>query len=59
VYSNTKTDDTGLQISKEYVQSCVIGSCIMRLLVLNATVLTALTYMPSNALISQQVDDGG
>jgi hypothetical protein len=54
LYSNTKTDATGLQIPKEYLHSCCIGFCIMRRLVLNTTILTAVTSKPLKVWISQQ-----
>jgi hypothetical protein len=55
LYSNTKRDEQELQKSKEFVQFLFIRCCIMRRLVLNATILTAVRSVQIKVWISQQV----
>jgi hypothetical protein len=52
-----KNDHLKLKFPKEYLQFEVIGFCIMRNSVLNATILTGLKYMSS--LRWRQVEDQG
>jgi hypothetical protein len=58
LYSNTKSNEELLQISKQYLQKLFIRFCIMRKLVLNATILTAANSVYLNLRISQQGADG-